>query len=136
MRVVFDTNVILSAFLWQKNLKIIYDAIRDGKVTPCFNVETWAELHRTLGYTKFERQLAAIGVTSGDIIQLLTPRSYFATATIRVDAIKDDPSDNFVLACALGARAFYIVSGDAHLLKVGVFQDIPIVAPKEFIAKL
>lgn len=41
MRIVFDTNVLISAFLWQGQLKPIYDLIRSNHLTPCFNQNTW-----------------------------------------------------------------------------------------------
>jgi predicted nucleic acid-binding protein len=38
-----------------------------------------------------------------------------------------DPDDAHVLACALAARAEMIVSGDADLLALGNYKNIPIV---------
>ena len=35
-----------------------------------------------------------------------------------IDIIKNDPDDNIILACALKARADYIVSGDKHLIQI------------------
>lgn len=52
---------------------------------------------------------------------------------VELDVVKDDPDDNKVLACALAAHADYIVSGDGHLLKLGVFKNIPIVTAKDFL---
>ncbi|MFH1777037.1 MAG: putative toxin-antitoxin system toxin component, PIN family [Candidatus Omnitrophota bacterium] len=52
---------------------------------------------------------------------------------IELDVLKDDPDDNKVLVCALAVKADYIVSGDSHLLDLGVFEDIPIVTVKDFI---
>lgn len=133
MRVVFDSNVLVSAFLWQKSLKPVYDWIRSSALTPCFSDETLGELKRVLRYVKFERQLKLMGVTPEEIERLLLSRSYFVPVQERVEIIQDDPSDNHILACALAARASCIVSGDRHLLKLKSFRGIPILTPRQFL---
>ncbi len=50
----------------------------------------------------------------------------------RVIAAVSDESDNRVLEAAVEGAADYIVSGDDHLLGLGTFQRIPVVAPGEF----
>lgn len=133
MRVVLDTNVLLSAFLWQKNLKPIYQAIREKEITPCFTQKTWQELLRVFSYKKFEKQLSNINITPDEITKLLASRSCFKFSELKITEVKDDPGDNHILACAISCRAFFIVSGDKHLLKLKEFQGIPIVSPKQFL---
>ncbi len=136
MRVVLDTNVLLSAFLWQKKLKPIYRVIRLRQITPCFTQTTWDELVRTLSYPKFAQQLEKIGITGEEILRLLSVRSYFTIPRIKIAAIEDDPSDNHILACALSAKSAFIVSGDHHLLDLEIFQGIPILTPRQFLSKI
>lgn len=136
MRVVLDTNVLLSAFLWQKGLKPIYQAIRSWKITPCFTQITWAELLRALSYKKFKKQLLKIGITPDEIVRLVASRSYFVVSYLRISAIKEDPTDNYILACAISSQASFIISGDRHLLKLKKFRGIPILVPKEFLKKI
>ncbi len=50
-----------------------------------------------------------------------------------VDAVRDDPSANAVLACALAAQADLIVTGDAHLLALRTFQGVPIIRASMFL---
>ena len=135
MRVVFDTNVLLSAFLWKKRLKPIYQAIREGKLIPCFTSETWEELLRTLSYKKFKKQLQKIDITPEEIIKLLSSRAYFVASRYKITLIKEDPSDNYFLACALSAQADFIITGDHLLQELKQFQGIPIVSPREFLKK-
>ena len=55
MRVVFDTNVALSALLFPSgSLAWLRDAWHDGRLTPLVSNETVIELIRVLGYPKFE----------------------------------------------------------------------------------
>lgn len=52
-----------------------------------------------------------------------------------VDVIEDDPTDNRILECALAAGAEFVVTGDKkHLLPLGSFQGISIVALADFLA--
>ncbi len=54
----------------------------------------------------------------------------------KLAAVKEDPYDNMVLECAVEARVDYVVSGDGHLLKLGRFEDIPILSPAQFLEVL
>jgi len=136
MRVVLDTNVLLSAFLWQKGLKPIYQAIRLGKITPCFTQITWTEFLRVFSYKKFRKQLLRIGIAPEEFIKLLVSRSDFVRSSLAVTEIKEDLADNYFLACALSCGASFIISGNKHLLKLRNFQGISILSPKEFIKKI
>ena len=44
----------------------------------------------------------------------------------RIQVIQEDPADDQVLACALAAKADYIVSKDEHLQKLREYQGIRI----------
>ena len=136
MRVVLDTNVLIASFVWRRRLAPIFDAVRDGQVTPCFTGTTFSELKRTLLYPKFEAQLLKNRTTPEYITRLLSSRAHFAHGAYAVTEIKSDPSDNHILACAVSAQAEVIVSGDKHLLAIGSYRDIPIVAPEEFMRKI
>lgn len=52
---------------------------------------------------------------------------------VAVDTIKDDPSDNIYLGCAVEGNADLIVSGDRHLKDLKSFRQILIVDPAEFL---
>jgi predicted nucleic acid-binding protein len=52
-----------------------------------------------------------------------------------IEAIKDDPTDNRILECALAAGARILVTGDKkHLLPLGSFRGISIVGLNDFLA--
>jgi predicted nucleic acid-binding protein len=58
--------------------------------------------------------------------------SYPQLLSKRLNVIQADPTDNKYLACALEGEADYIVSGDRHLLDVGLYQGIKILKAKVF----
>jgi putative PIN family toxin of toxin-antitoxin system len=90
------------------------------------------ELSRVLRYPKFE-------LSQGEIESI---RSYYlllfkiVNPKQTIDIIREDPSDNMVLECALKAEADYIVSGNHHLLNLNEFKDIKIVTAAELLKAL
>jgi predicted nucleic acid-binding protein len=52
-----------------------------------------------------------------------------------IQVIAADPTDDKVLECAVAAGADAIISGDAHLLKLGEFRGMKIQRPAEFLAE-
>ena len=50
-----------------------------------------------------------------------------------VDILKEDPADNRILECAVQARSDYLVTGDTGLLRLGSFENIPIVKVADFL---
>jgi predicted nucleic acid-binding protein len=50
--------------------------------------------------------------------------------------IRDDPVDDAVLACAIGAFADLILSGDHHLQLLAEFRGIAIVNASELLSRI
>lgn len=46
--------------------------------------------------------------------------------------INDDPDDDRVLECAIAGRADYIISGDRHLLKLGLYEGVVVLNIRQF----
>ena len=53
-----------------------------------------------------------------------------------VRAVAKDPSDSKIIECALAGKAYFIVSGDKHLLDLRQYQKIKIVTPNQFLKYL
>jgi len=47
--------------------------------------------------------------------------------------VREDPADDHVLACALAAKADYIVSKDEHLQKLREYRGIRILPTEAFL---
>lgn len=72
-----------------------------------------------------------------NIIELIRERAFVITQDhYETDRIIADRTDNKFLACALEAKADYIVSGDNHLLEIKHFHGIQIVDAKTFVEKV
>ena len=136
MRLVLDTNTAISGLLWHGTPGKLIEAAHSKTVTLCTSAILLAELRGVLTREKFAKQLEARGLNVVEVFD-----GYAALTTIVVPAIiqptiVNDPSDDAVLACALGAKAELIVSGDRHLLDLQEHQGIRIVTAAEAVGIL
>lgn len=130
-RVVFDTNVLVSAYLWTGPARRALEKVRSGEWTLLNSRGATDELIRVLAYDKF-------GLTPSEIqpiIRDLTEISEFVDVRTRVEIITRDPTDNVFLSLAIDGKADAIVSGDHHLLDIRKFKGIPIITVRKFLAQ-
>lgn len=136
MRVVFDTNVLVSALLFKGELGVLSDLIENEICIPCFTPSTFEEFKEVIARERFKTRLSLIGLSADEIIEALQRKSLLYPEVEIEKIIHADPSDNKILACALVSRADFIVSGDKHLLELSAYRDIPIITPAEFLRKI
>lgn len=136
MRVVADTNIIVSGLIWHGNPRRVLDAARAGGINLFTSVALLVELEDVLCRQKFAAALALVGVTPHDLVL-----GYAALASVIEPAeiepvILADPDDDAVLACAIAASSEVIVSGDSHLLTLKRYQDIRILTARELVTEI
>lgn len=129
LRVVFDTNVVVSALLFSRGrLAWLRDVWRDARAVPLVSRPTAAELLRVLGYPKF-------GLTAAEQESLLMDYLPFAEV-VAPPARKPllppcrDPHDQPFLELVVAAGANALISGDADLLSLTSCGVVPIIAPE------
>lgn len=131
MRIVLDTNVVISALLWGGTPYRLIQAAAEGSLTLCTSKVLIAELREVLDR---EYLRARLGRHSRSLEQAI---SFYAELTISVSAVDvprvvpADPDDDEVIAAAIDAKADLIVTGDRDLLSVGAHRGIRIVTPAE-----
>lgn len=136
MRIVADTNVIVSAFLWGGTPRRLLDAVQTRQFELFTSRELVAELEEVLSREKFARQFIQTRFTAAFLLARYTQLATLITATqVAVPALRD-PDDTHVLACAIAARAEAIVSGDADLHALGSYQGIPILTPTQALQRV
>lgn len=136
MRVVLDTNTVVSGLFWNGTPRRLLDAADLHEIELYASPPLLSELYRVLGYPKLSAKIAATGVDAATLIALYAHRVVVIEPAKIPPTVADDPDDDMVLACAAAAGADAIVSGDAHLLALGSFRDIPILTSAEMLARL
>lgn len=78
-------------------------------------------------------------LTESVVNQAINPIREFTSVVSdlpRLRVIQEDPDDNLVLACAVKAKANYLVTYDPHLLNLKEYQGIKILKPKDLLGEL
>lgn len=127
MAVTFDTNVLLSATLWDGSVaqKLLFDLIRqDVKIysTPEILSEYQEIIKRDFDFSDED-----IDEIIGNIMEFVT----LVNPTTKVDVVKEDPDDNSIIECAIESNSKYIITYDKHLLNLKEHQGIRIIRPEE-----
>ena len=131
MRVVFDTNIYISALaIPGGDAEDAYlEAVR-GTFGPYASVAILTETARVL-QMKFdwaEDKVREAVQAISQVATVLRPRP-----TLHI--LKDEP-DNRILECAIAAQAEFVVSGDRHLLALTRHADITMISLADFLTKL
>ncbi len=136
IRAVLDTNIIVSGLLWGGPPGRVFQAARDELFVAILTETLLSEILRVLSRDKFRTQLAARQMQVESIGQQYRAAAQMVeTAEIPPEVIRD-PKDVVVLACAVGGKADFIVSGDKDLLTLGTYESIPILTAEQFLGRL
>ena len=128
MRVVLDTNVIVSALIFGGIPRGVLELVDAGQCDFFYSEPIQTEVRRVLS-EKFDWSEAALEAA----LPVLWSMGQLVVPRIALDAVPADPDDNRILECAVEARAQVIVSGDRHLIALQRFRSIRIVSPRQFI---
>jgi len=137
LRVILDSVILVSAFVTEDGLagELL---IRSAEKASLYTAEEiLQETRRVLLEKDHLRKRFSYSDTNVErFIEALRAKCAVITSLPDICVIKRDPADDKILACGLAARADYIVSRDMHLLALGDYQGIQIIAPETFIRLL
>ncbi len=136
MRVVADTNTVVSGLLWHGSSRQVLDKARTGEIELFSSIVLLAELEEVLERDKFARRLAMVGLRPRDLVVGYAALATVVEPPVIPHVIVEDPDDDAVLACAVAARADAIVSGDTHLLSLRAYREIPILTAGELLNRI
>ena len=130
MRVVFDSNVVVSALLFsQGRLAWLRAAWANGDAVPLVSTATVRELLRVLSYPKFALTAAEIELLLGDYLP------YGETVEAAVEPLTPscrDPHDQMFVTLAVIAAADALVTGDRDLLLLDGQLSCRVITPAVF----
>ena len=133
MRVVVDTNVLISGILWLGIPHRIIELAEEKRITLCMTQPMLDELGEVLQRRKFARYLHTRRTSVEEILSALIPLvELYSTTEIIIDHIAD-PDDTMFLVCAFTANAEFLISGDDHLLRLKQSGKVKIVNPADFV---
>jgi putative PIN family toxin of toxin-antitoxin system len=133
MRAVLDTNVLISATLTPYgNPAKVLDAWRAERFDLLLSPPILEEVAEVIRRPHIRKRH---GWSDEEIEAFLSGLATLGVVTageLEVTVVAEDPDDNKFFACAVEGAADYIVSGDPDLLKIGTYQGIQIVTPRQF----
>ena len=135
MKVVLDTNTIISGLFWRSNPHRILELIREQQLTGYTSQALLDELLDVLRRPKFSTKLTSIGTTPQEIVEDIEALLVSIQVVTVEPVIVTDSDDDEVLACAKTAGADCIVSGDRDLLGLQIYEGIPILSATELLSR-
>jgi putative PIN family toxin of toxin-antitoxin system len=128
VRVVFDTNIFISAFVSPgRQAAMALVRIAEGR-DQLLTSKPIVDETLTVLQTKFDWEDERLAQAA----ELLEKIGESLATTKRIQLLKDDP-DNRILECALAGRADLIVTGDRELLRLGEFQGTRIISLRAYL---
>ena len=132
IKAVFDTNILVSALLWEGLPNQLLSLVKEGKIEISLSIKMIVELEEVLHREKFKNRIKELNTNVGELLSgLLILADIYELENV-IDVIQEDPDDNMFLECAVYSGADYIISGDKHLLDLGKYSGIVIMSPKDF----
>ena len=129
LRVVLDTNVIISAFLKPQSLprRVLEHVLQEHVFLISLN--TFGELRERLLHKKFDRYVSR--TLRLRFLRMLPTLAQYVEGESVIQACRDS-KDNKFLELAVDGQADYIITGDADLLALHPFRGIEILTPQAF----
>jgi putative PIN family toxin of toxin-antitoxin system len=129
MKVVLDTNVLISGIFFHGPPYKILKAWQEKKLTIVITQEILLEYQRVSDELSEE----FTNIQINQILDLITTHAEVVdTKDIEV-AICKDPDDNKFVVCALASKTRFIVSGDRHLLEISGYKGINVLSPCNYV---
>ena len=131
MRVILDTNVLVSGVFWRGPARRILELWMKGSLEVFVSLALLEEYEEVLNEIESKR---ASGLAEG--WRMFVAEHATLVHASKVYKICRDPDDDEVLNCAAAARADFVVSGDKDLLVLKRLPDFKIVSPSDFLKRL
>ena len=137
MRVVLDTNLLVSGVIAAGLPRRLLDGVKAGEFELCTSEVLLVELLDVLLRSKFAARLNQAGLTSQGVVDDLRRLAVLVSPADTPRVVPTDPDDDHVIAAAVAGQADLIASGDKRdLLPLGSYAGIAIVTAREAVQRL
>jgi putative PIN family toxin of toxin-antitoxin system len=134
MRVVLDSNSVVSALLFRGRTSALRDLWRDGTILPLASADIICEYASVMAYTKFQLHETEVQrLLEEELFPFLHP---VAGKPIHLKWRPQDPDDLPFLYAAIHGKAEVLISGDRHLLSLNSRYSFAITPPGVFLDSL
>ncbi len=127
MRLVLDTNVLVSGFLWEGKPRRLLNFGTGKEIVFCTSAPILAELDEVLSRRKFAKRVANSHLSIDQFLESYL-REAISVQPVPTLRIVSDPDDDVLIGTALAAKADYIVTGDHAVLAVAEYAGVRIVS--------
>jgi uncharacterized protein len=136
IRAVLDANVFVSGILTEGAPRKTLRAWRAGRFHLVASHAIFSEIGRVLRCPKIVRRHSWSESEIREFMESLEALAIVAPGELRLRVVAADPADDRYLECAVEGEAACVVTGDRHLLDLGAYREIEILAPREFLELL
>jgi len=130
--IVIDTNVLISSLIspFGESSDILALIFRK-EVVSFTSLEILAEVLLIL--TRSGVADVVPGADTSTLLELFRSHSYIVKPSLRIQAVREDPSDDKFIECAVAANAEYLISNDKHVLALKRYKNIVILTSRAFL---
>lgn len=132
MKIVVDTNVVVSGVFFGGPPGAVLEAWRDGSVELVVSLQILEE-YRRVG-EEIEQRFP--GVSMAPFLNLVATHASIVEPVELVEPVTTDPDDDKLFACALAADCRLIVSGDKHVLAASEYRGVDVMKPRAFLERM
>src|SRR3989344_6691488 len=137
MKVVLDTNVLVSATFWSGPSFRIMQLVDKGKLELILSKDILKEYYSVVRSNEILEKITTVQqLAIAGAIQKILLKAKIIEPKIKLNVVNADPDDNIIIEAAVEGGADVIVSQDKHLTDLVAYGNIKILKPIEFLKSL
>lgn len=137
MKVVLDTNVVVSGTFWMGTSFKVLELVNQGKIDIIVTLPILEEYYKIIHSGEILDKIDIYQQARIKSLQEILSKAIVVEPKEKIEFVKDDPDDDKFLEAAVEGKVNFLISRDKkHLLILNKFRDIPIITPEQFLKTL